>query len=480
MKKIIGNIRKEYELQLKRNATEEDIKFHIIQYIFLKEMGFDLHECRFEENAFSGRQDIVTGEGRDVLTIETKKPTPKSKIEYKDIEQVHRYLKNKGREWGLVTNGRQYVLVNATIHTNSSDDGKALLDDIVFNFDICKSKGRDITNHKFFKYLSKECLFDTKTTQFFRYIQQYRVWSEINTIKSWKDYESTLYAFYDFLDEKGRVFNSSTTLELISVQDFNDFIDFKTKCNGLSKSTINNNWSHISSMMKVLKKNRAISYSAFDTSRTPEYKGAKDENVKSVNYVTTEAVKKIISLYAKKDNSARNIAAFILCLLYGLERSDINDLTWSQVDLKKREITIGTRVLNCNPMLVSCLEEMLIFKKREKNKLEYVFCTKYRGVYRRFNDTTLNTIFDKIKEIGTEDFWAQFAPKYVKNCSIQIYFEAGYSLDEIIYLTGMEIKNIEPSYITTEDIIMRIRKGGVRKREIMDGIFNIELGKWDC
>lgn len=479
MKEIIDNIRKEYELQLQRNATEEDIKFHIIQYIFLKEMGFDLHECRFEENAFSGRQDIVTGEGKDVLTIETKKPTPKSKIEYKDIEQVHRYLKNKGREWGLVTNGRQYVLVNATIQTNSSDDGKALLDDVVFDFDICKSKGKDITNHKFFKYLSKERLFNTKTTQFFRYVQQYRVWSDVNAIKSWKDYVSTLYAFYDFLDEKGRIFNNGTTLELISIQDFNDFIDFKTKSNSLSKSTINNNWSHISSMMKVLKKNRTISYSAFDAPREPQYNGAKEEVIKNINYVTSANVKKIISFYKSRNDSSRNIAAFLLCLLYGFEKSDINELKWSQIRVKEKEIIIGNRVIKYNPMLESCLEEMSVTKKRGKNKLEYVFCTKHNGNYNKFKETTLNDIFDRIAEVGEEDFWKQFSPKYVKNCSIKVYFDAGYSLDEIIYLTGMEIKNIEPSYITTEEVLMRVKKGVVRKSDVLEGIFNIELGQWD-
>jgi integrase len=477
MKEIIEELKKEYNRQIDRDATEEDIKIYIIREIFLEKMGYDTRECRHEKNTISGRQDIVVGVGKNVLTIETKR----EKIEYKDIEQVIRYILNEGRTWGLITNGKEYVLINTDIKTRTSTSSKALLDKVVFWFDILKNKGINVTNHKYFRYLTFEFLFITKVTSYYMYIQQFRVFNKVSDSKnSWEPYKSTLYSFFDYLTDKNIRFVNKTTLEQISIIDFDLFIKNKThKSNkeALSKQTINNNWSHISSMMKTLKSHGEISHTAFDAPRNPDFGDARNGLIKYENYLTTENVRKIIKLYSRKHEKERNIAAFILCALYGFERSDVNGLKWNQINLNNNKITINGRILIVNPLLVSCLQSLDEERKKGKNKLDYVFCTKPREKFEPFKEATLNDIFNKIVECGDEEYWHMFSPKYVKNCSIRVYFDLGYSLDEIVYLTGVELKNLE-SYITTADVIARFNSGVAKKNNIFEGILNSNIKDW--
>ena len=477
---IINKLKKECAFLEERNTiTEADVSHHIIDDVFIAEMGYDKHECVYEENAFSGRQDIVTGKGKDVLTIETKRLD--HKIEYKDKEQVVRYLNNKGREWGLVTNGKEFVLLNTNIVPSSSDDSRALEDIVVFHFDINNSRKDGFTEHKFFDYLSHERLFVTKTTYYFKYIQQFRI---LNTIKreNWRQYKSALFGFFNYTVEHEKLSFEKTPLEMIGPRDFYSFIKYKESQNknrSLSSETIKNNWSYISSMFNTLRDNGYISGTLFGGKREP-YIEEKTDKIKGVNYLTDDNIRTIISFYANRtDNPERNIAAFILCCAYGFERSDVVNLIWKQVSDDLKTIYINDRKIHCDELLHDCLNELKITKKKKKIKIDNVFCTfqQKKKKYESFKDTTLNDIFNRITQCGKEEYWKQFSPKYVKICSIKRYFENGYSLDEIVYLTGIDIGNIK-EYISTSDVLHRWNSKTKRTKDAFDGILDSRLKDW--
>lgn len=72
-----------------------------------------------------------------------------------------------------------------------------------------------------------------------------------------------------------------------------------------------------------------------------------------------------------------------------------------------------------------------------------------------------------------------FSPQYVRICLVDILFSAGYSMDEIIYQTGIDVKNIH-RYIGNGDIIQRQMsnpKGSVKKK-LFDGLLDATIEDW--
>jgi len=148
----------------------------------------------------------------------------------------------------------------------------------------------------------------------------------------------------------------------------------------------------------------------------------------------------------------------LLCAYYGLERNTVHNLKWDDIDINKKSMIVNGRQCEMNDLLVLCFDNITKQNKANKNKSEYVFTSCIGGKYKKVNEATLNDIFNKLKNVNiSEELWTFFSPQYVRNCLIYRLFETGFSLEQIIYYTGVDIKKIS-NYISSDIIIEEGKK----------------------
>lgn len=88
--------------------------------------------------------------------------------------------------------------------------------------------------------------------------------------------------------------------------------------------------------------------------------------------------------------------------------------------------------------------------------------------YKQMSEWGINGIFDELANITNDGRWRDYLPKYLRNCLIMSLFEARYPLEEIIYITGIDIKNL-PNYITT-DMILNRKNVKIDWNHLYDGV----------
>lgn len=470
---LVRKINAKYKELIDKNwISEENVKNHITKF-FLEEMGYNLSECNFECNIVDKFLDLSIKVKKDeMFVVETK--SANHKIIDKDITQLVNYLTSANISWGMLTNGQRYILVNNSIKSNRPQGTpEALLDKKVFDFDFAN---KNLNSEKYYlKYFSKENIFDNMTTNFYRDIAQFKSYKTFSNKKSWDMYKSTLYRFFDFYSEKkGRYYsakaNSCTELTQITIPDFFEFLDSKLKKDSTlkefkSKESIKNNYSHISSMLKTLQDEEYISYHNFNVSKKDILNVYEEtEKIKNINYLTEENIEIILEYIYNTKNPYRNLAIFTLCAYYGLERSEVHNLKWENINLDKDFIVCNNRQLNniC-PLLKKSLLKLQQEKKENKIKSEYIFMVYYSGKYSHCKQEVINAVFSCLSDIDTtNEMWKMFSPNYVRKYLVLSLFKSGYSIEQIIYLIDIETKNIE-NYIPRTTILSQGEKKTKKK-----------------
>ena len=77
-------------------------------------------------------------------------------------------------------------------------------------------------------------------------------------------------------------------------------------------------------------------------------------------------------------------------------------------------------------------------------------------------------IFDDLAQITHDSKWKDYSPQFVRNCLIRTLFFAGYSLEDIMYITGINIKNIS-KYISMDELLQR-RSNKINWKPLFDGL----------
>lgn len=95
--------------------NEETVKINLIRDVLLSRLGFDLLECTYEKSCQAGYADIVVRVNQNNLFFVETKTGVKEELTDTDIGQLARYIQSHGMEWGLLTNGKEYVLINKSI-----------------------------------------------------------------------------------------------------------------------------------------------------------------------------------------------------------------------------------------------------------------------------------------------------------------------------------------------------------------------------
>ncbi len=476
MDTVIKNLRRTYEhLTGNQRLTANDVKYSIVCNVLLKELGYDAMDFDFDGKADENRYDMaVKISAEEKLLIKTKSIYTKLTSAYIDalVDDIECF----GTEWGLLTNGRDYILLNSSIEPQKSKDDDAPSPSVVFWFDIYKSKDKSKNSLKYFRYLDKENIFATQKTKFFRDIAQYRAWlGEKSSQDNWPAVKNTLYQFFDFYADSTKQYNG---LGEINSDDFTRFIAYKQDAKSSlrpirSKESIHNNFSHIFGMLSAYKKKKKMDLS-FSYPHEEVLVVSTPKKKEDISHLNAENILKIIDIYKSRDNALRNTTIFLLCVSFGLDRKGIKELKWRDIDLKKNTATTGGRVIKLNKTLSQYLNELKLEQTKEQAETGYVFTAFHKGKYKPVSEATINDVFDRLYEYDKNDIWELFSPAYVRRGLIEQLFRCNYSLDEIMYLTGLKVGSIT-KYITMERIILRQATNTSSKRlPLFDGVLDKE------
>lgn len=424
--------------------NEENVKIHVIRAV-LERLGYNPSKFDYEHPLFH-RSEIAD------IVIEVKKSTylyVEAKNGYDDLNldsivQLSKYLHTKNIEWGIISNGYELILINNKIESLVTDE-YSHKDKIIFHINTSSNFETQYIN-----YLSKENIFDTRVTNYFKDIAQYKSYKYSNNEKSWRCYKGTLFNFFDYYAHKE---NKYRELKELRIDDFRDFLEYDKKIKSNtgrtvdSVSTFKNKSSHLCSMLNELKKRGKLPTHNFDYPRDSIINSINYENTLKENiHLNEKNVSKIIYfLEHYKSNRLRDLTIFLLCLYIGLERSELHDLTFDMVDFQNNTIKIKNRIIplpNKIILNIKSLQNMYSeFLKPQKPKSLF-YCYR-QNQYKPLSESVLNDTFKKIKDIDINtEYWSYFSPQYIRNSLIPQLFNSGYAIEEIAYLTGMDLPYI--------------------------------------
>lgn len=166
-------------------------------------------------------------------------------------------------------------------------------------------------------------------------------------------------------------------------------------------------------------------------------------------------------MYEHKRNTNRNIVAFLMCATLGMERSEVINVTWEQFDEKFQYIYLYGRRIKIHDLLQKYL---LLFMKEQGRKNGCIFVGRYKGRYKQLNDGAINDALEQLRDI--EEFGKDCSPQFLRACLILTMFYYGYTLEDIIFITNIDMKNLA-NYITMDMIIKKKKK--VNWSKLYDG-----------
>lgn len=477
MEEIIKELRSEFN-RIGDNLQEDNVRFHIIVNTFLQYSGYNIKNCIFEPPTGRGFCDILVPTiENNAIAIEVK--TGKRSLEEKDIEQVRRYAENKRQRFAILSNGYEYVLLDFSINAAPVIKEDNLKSYVVFWFNIFKARGKNLTELKYFKYLNFDNLCKKQSTYFYCDIAQYREWKLEQEMKpvSWNSYRCTLYQFFDFysqkvLYKKAYEKEGKRAYETLGMETIKEFIKArKRNSDNVSYDTVNNNYTHIYNMLYELRKHGKISYISLDDSRKQnliEYQ--ETEQKKIYEKIETEDVKDIIAFLKQGRNATRDVVLFLLTVTLGLERSQLLELTWDNFDKSFKYIVLYNRKIELCVILQKYLIQMYKEKIENKVKSAYIFQIYYKKKYRPIREWNINDVFDNFAKITNDEKWKNYSPKYVRSCLIKTLFATGYTLEEIIYITGIDIKNL--ANLVSKEEVLEKRQCKINWEHLYDGILS--------
>ena len=464
MEQIIRQLRKEYD-RIGDNRQESNVRFHIIQNTFLHYYGYDIDECIEEKPVVKGMCDVfIPTIGNEALIVEVKNGNKPLCVD--DIAQIQRYAASEGQRFALLSNGYEYVLLDFDIKPASNKIRNKLESYVVFWFNIFKAKGDDVSELKYFKYLSFDNLYKNQSTRFYCDIAQYREWKLEQGFKpiSWVAYRSTLYRFYEFYAKKVLYKESyekvgKIAYETLGMEAFDEFVkNHKRNNSDTSTKTLNNMHTHIYNMLYELEQHGKIKYISLSDSRKKNLIGYEETKERKVfSEIEAEDIQMIINFLKSKRNATRDIVIFLLTITLGLERSQLLRLKWDDFSKEYKYIDVNGRKIELCPHLQRYLKMLYGKLSKEKIKSPYIFQTYYNKKYRPMKEWNINDVFNNFAQITNDDKWKDYSPKYVRNCLIRTLFFAGYSLEDIMYITGIDINNIS-KYITMDELLQRRSK----------------------
>lgn len=455
--KSLQEIKDIYNL-LPNDTNEETIKRKVVEQILIY-LGYDEDWFRFETRTSTEanrRVDIsvlIENDEDRIFFIEVKKKN--CNISKSDITQLTNYLNDRNIKWGILTNGNRYILLNNKMDTCS--ENKIVLEYFLIDTKNMVSKKKNDMNLNF---ITKDALFETQVTNYLSLLSEFLLGfdntpKEYNILGSKRQYESSIYAFINYLIKKEQSFN----LQYIHLGNFSKFLNELSINKEYSKQTFENKYRYVLAFAKFLE-------------NKPHFKNTfRDINLDSIlsnsnlklvikleNSITEDEIMQLLSYFNSCRYPSRNKIILIM-LLYGFDIEDIITLKDSQIDLEKSVIKIKNKTFKITQNLSVLFDEHLNEKKKNKVKIKYTLYTKHDNSYKQLKYNTLNEIINNsFNTINvTDERKKQLNIKSIRASLIKKLYDYEYSLEEICYLTNLNISVIA-GYIDEDKIIHNGKK----------------------
>lgn len=447
-------VKKVYE-ELKQDPsfTSADIFDKFLLGCVLKIFEYDNYKMSINPNEIQ----IICENQQSLYLRYIEKP----EIEDSNIKEFIKFLNQKGEGnsdvYGILTNGSKFLLLNSIFYSIDALNG------VIFRFDILSKRMK--MKEKFFSYLTKKAIVDNRSVDNFKMIALFRA-NKIRANKTYGQYISTLESFFYFFApptcSERRSFEAVTTPDIYSfIEEKKKSIDINTGRKINKKNSIKNMYSHLNSFYKFLLEQGEIKRVPIDTKRSQVLKQYPNTQMdRHILTIDDEDIVLMINTLKKKRNAERNITMFSLCAYYGLERGDLYNLNWNNVkeyDAMLPHILIDNRKIPLCKFLINCFAKLRNIYDIDRNIKETIpVFTVNNENRKRLYEAAINDIcksFNKLSKVKG-DKWEKICPQFLRFSLIQELQKRNFFVDEIVYITGINICNIG-KYISKEEIIMQ-------------------------
>jgi|GEM_PF-3839781 len=303
-------------------------------------------------------------------------------------------------------------------------------------------------------------LFENKQSYYIKHLKQYEVFrlKEKNNRNSWSRYNTTIKKYFEYLESN----IGYRELKYLNTDDFVSFnkadIDNKRKKIVSSVKTIANRYAHIKNFYDLFEKHGLIIENPF------RYNISDDElckiydlkNVEEPTPLTIDEINYILQSYENTREPERNRIMFLLCLYCGASRQDLSMLKTSDIDIENGIINFSDKAFNLPREFINEIDNYLHNIRKKVYNSDYFFVKKYKGYSEKpMSVNNINLIINKAQkylEENTNSRHIQVNLEKLKGMLIKKLFEADYSLEEIIAITGMSLSSLS-NYISTESIL---------------------------
>ncbi|NFF21946.1 hypothetical protein FDF76_03330 [Clostridium botulinum] len=473
-KNLLDSLIKHYEDCFKKNDNENTVEERVVipflEYIgYKKEWGTPQQRIDIKNTC----DRLICSPNGNKLIVEIKRARHKLNVE--DKEQVLRYLNNEAVEWGILTNGNEYLLVNHMLNDLKPIDRYCL------RYDLKRGKFHPISknmNDLFFYYFTYDYIFNRKASNFFAEFQRFKV-NSLNTssIMSLKQYESANFNFFDYLTND---INAPVCLNDLNSRNLIKYFKTLLETKKLSKSTIINKFRYIKSFVDFLEK-EDILVNKNDFSKITEDVIIEGLDLiseeKEIQPITLDEISSLLKLQeSDTKNGLRNILVIQLICYLGLSRESI-------INIKDSDITSNYKTPKCklpknityyiklNNMCIKLPKSMndnlsKYIKQRKKAKLNFnnFFYSQYTIDNEKFRPLSLSTINQIINESFNKTYTISEERRKSLNYSllrasvIKLLYENNFSLEEISQFTSLTIDSIYKSLSNSKTLALKINK----------------------
>lgn len=413
-----------------KGRSEETVKIQVVIPL-LELLGFDISWIEAEKKVKSKRNIVdlcyhLPGL-KEKFYVEVK--APDVDLKDKELEQLSNYQNITNMTWGLLTNGRELILLNHKTdgHVNQK---QILYINLFQNFDL----------HKL-KYLSYNSIYISRVTIYFFYINQFKIYFKENRFEigqesnSWKQYHSTLKTFFEYLIDEVNYLN----LENIRIEDFKNYIRVGEQQRGeiYSKNAICNKYNHISSFLFTLHKNRIIIQNPFRN--IGEVEALRGLDFTEKNEFTPLSDTEIGEIYNTMQSSKRNVERNILLLdiifSVPIRTPEIANLKISDIDINNMIMQISDRQIPISKELLTSIQNYIEKRLNKGIECPYLFCSKYDEKIGKMTDSnisaTINNVVNKCS--FSRERKKEIDLRFIRGTVVNRYlFNYGFSTDEVM------------------------------------------------
>lgn len=429
-----------------KGRSEETVKIQVVLPL-LRTLGFDVNWVEAEKQVKSKRNIVDLcyhlPQSKEKFYVEVK--APDVDLKDKELEQLSNYQNITNMTWGLLTNGRELILLNHKIdgHVNEK---LVLYVNLFENLDIDK-----------FKYLTYESIYKTKVTNYFSYLTQFKIYFKEGKFElgkesmSWKQYNSTIKTFFNYLIDEVSYLN----LESIRIEDFKNYIRIGQELRGelYSKSAICNKFRHISSLLMSLYRNKIITQNPY--ANIDEDEALIDlEFIEKKEFVplSDEEIGEIYEAMIHTREIERNMLLLDFIFNLPIRNQELSNLKISDIDIDNMVLQVSDRELPITAQLIKRLKKYLDERLIRGIESQYVFCRKYRSSIDKMSEASISDLINEAvnKCSFSERRKKEIDLRFIRGNVIYKYVYMGkFSLEEVMKIADCKFATLD-TYINID------------------------------